>query len=212
MDEPSAGRNKHQALLARDGHLSHLWDKLQLARCGYMTTNDKVSIRERTDRLRRAAHAVDVCLGYLKWKQRRWLRGGVMAIKTMDATEQIRQRQEGCLFRDVLTEKARILTELQGSKPDKDFHGSKSAGGSGSIVNRTASPAQALEGNVQHGSSETLPLQTRRLETRRASKPRYRWLKNGAIPQGVHDDHTRMSTGSVKGRYVSAPRLKLAIH
>lgn len=114
MDGPAANINKHGLLLSQDHHLASLWNDMQKAKHTLMGARSTASAHNNNKRqiLKWALDAVELCLGHLRWKQRRWLKGGVAAVKAITPALAFEQKQEGNLFRDLLLQKAQLAREL----------------------------------------------------------------------------------------------------
>ena len=104
--------DRHRALFARDAYLAQLWKELQEARLIGVATDNPHLDEQRREGWKKREKIIEVSRGYLKWKQRKWLSGGVAALKSMDAGEQKRQRQEGLLFCNLISEKLQLLSEV----------------------------------------------------------------------------------------------------
>ena len=167
----------HRLLFARDAYLARLWNELQEAKLTGVVTDNPHLDEQRREGWKKREKIIEISLGYLKWKQRKWLSGGVTALKSMDAGEQRRQRQEGSLFCNLISEKLQLDSEVV----SMDSGPNQMKGWSRDQIflkrMRSIYPAR----NNKRGELMEMPEAIgSRVDKKRLTKPRHRWLKKQA--------------------------------
>ncbi|KAI9784859.1 MAG: hypothetical protein M1816_000704 [Peltula sp. TS41687] len=163
MDQNLGSHEKHAKLLTRDAGLAMLCKRLNQTINDCAAVTEDADLARRTELVGKMENAIDICMAYLRLKQKKWLsRGGVKAVKAMTTQERLHLREEGSFFHDLLREKTQVKIFLAG-----------------------------LEGKSAT-SNHTLAIDKRQvLSTRRLLKPRRRWLKEGAFMDEGATDSTR---------------------
>lgn len=177
------GRDELGILLEQDDRLACLWDDLhRLAKAHSQQKGDGYVEKKRE--LAKKGKAVELCLGQLRWKQRKWLGGGVSALKAIRTEEQLLQMQQGLLFRYLLAEKTRLKREVMALDSNKQLRERLDC--EGMPGGYEAAPG-GDETRQKHCRTRVVEPQICRMAMRRISKPRHRWLKRAPSEDGLDD-------------------------
>ena len=181
MEQINTGPSKHLPLLGRDYRLSYLWKGLQELRSATGSDSSHTSVEEKKALLEQIQDAVERCLGHMKWKQRKWLIGGISALRNMSMEDWVRQKEEGSLICDLVAHKAQVIKEIQ----ELDALGTESGHGKvQECVSGLIHPggSATADGNTKAKNKDQDPTgharqrRAGRPDMRRITKPRHRWL------------------------------------
>lgn len=181
MEKEDMDPSKHLPLIGRDHRLSYLWKGLQELNSATGSDSSHTSVEEKKALLEQIQDAVERCLGHMKWKQRKWLIGGISALRKMSIEDRARQKEEGSLVCDLLAHKAQVIKKIKDLDPLGAESSHREAQDSVPDMIRPGGPATADESTKAKNKDQDTTGHARsrragRPNMRRTSKPRHRWL------------------------------------